>query len=140
MRAYSLFVVTRPSSDSAPHTKGVAGSGPKPPSERSGGRTSGWRLQTKEHCESSALLFGTMCSACAERDAHFVRDVSFGSDVRFAREDAEHITSLCTAGAIHHCALALHHCDEVATSLFTNSPKCDIIYFGKVVAQCKKTA
>ena len=29
----------------------------------------------------------------AERDAHFVRDVSFGSDVRFARE-AEHITSL----------------------------------------------
>ena len=31
----------------------------------------------------------------AERDAHFVRDVSFGSDVRFAREDAEHITSLC---------------------------------------------
>ena len=43
-------------------------------------------LQTKEHCESSALLFGTMCSAPAERDAHFVRDVSFGSDVRFARE------------------------------------------------------
>ena len=43
-------------------------------------------LQTKEHCESSALLFGTMCSACAERDAHFVRDVAFGSDVRFARE------------------------------------------------------
>ena len=45
-----------------------------------------WRLQTKEHCESSVLLFGTMCSACAERDAHFVRDVSFGNDVRFARE------------------------------------------------------
>jgi len=36
-----------------------------------------------------------MCSVCAERDVHFVRDVSFGSDVRFAREDAEHITSLC---------------------------------------------
>ena len=33
-----------------------------------------------------------MCSTCAERDAHFVRDVSFGSDERFAREDAEHIT------------------------------------------------
>ena len=56
------------------------------------------------------VLLGTMCSACAERNAHFVRDVSFGSDVRFAREDAEHITSLCTKGAIHHCALALHHC------------------------------
>ena len=53
--------------------------------------------QTKEHCESGALLFGTMCSAPAERDAHFVRDVSFGNDVRFAREDAEHITSLCAS-------------------------------------------
>jgi len=40
-------------------------------------------------------LFGTMCSAPAERDVHFVRDVSFGNDVRFAREDAEDITSLC---------------------------------------------
>ena len=56
------------------------------------------------------LLFGTMCSACAERDVHFVRDVSFGSDVRFAREEAEHITSLCDKGAIHHY-------DEAITSL-----------------------
>jgi len=68
-----------------------------------------------------------MCSAPAERDAHFVRDVSFGSDVRFAREDAEHITSLCTAGAIHHCALALHHYGEAITSLFTSVPKCAIM-------------
>ena len=65
-------------------------------------------------------MFGTMCSACAERDVHFVRDVSFGSDVRFAREDAEHITSLCDEGAIHHCALALHRFGEADTSLFTN--------------------
>ena len=36
-----------------------------------------------------------MCSAPAERDAHFVRDVAFGSDVHVAREEAEHITSLC---------------------------------------------
>ena len=77
------------------------------------------RLQTKEHCESSALLFGTMCSACAERDVHFVRDVAFGSDVRFAREK-EHITSLCAKGAIHHCVSALHHYGEAITSLFTN--------------------
>ena len=47
-----------------------------------------------------------MCSAGAERDVPFGRDVCFASDVRFARV-AEHITSLCTAGAIHHCALAL---------------------------------
>ena len=33
------------------------------------------------------------CVPQAERDVHFVRDVAFGSDVRFAREDAEHITS-----------------------------------------------
>ena len=51
------------------------------------------------------FVFGTMCSACAERDVHFVRDVCFASDVRFAREDAEHITSLCDEGAIHHCAM-----------------------------------
>ena len=41
------------------------------------------------------VFFATMCSACAERDVHFVRDVCFASDVRFARKDAEHITSLC---------------------------------------------
>ena len=51
-----------------------------------------------------------MCSAGAERDARFVRDVSFGSDVRFAREDTEHITSHCDEGAIHHYG-------EVITSL-----------------------
>ena len=55
----------------------------------------------------SAFVFGTMCSTCAERDVHFVRDVAFGSDVRFAREDAEHITSLCAAGAIHHYGEAI---------------------------------
>ena len=58
-----------------------------------------------------------MCSAPAERDAHFVRDVAFGSDVRFAREDAEHVTSLCDEGAIHHCASALHHFSIADTSL-----------------------
>ena len=68
-----------------------------------------------------------MCSAYAERDVHFVRDVSFGSDVRFAREDAEHITSLCDEGAIHHCASALHHYGEAITSLFTNSQNYDVI-------------
>ena len=68
---------------------------------------SGWCLQNKKHFLRSAFCFGTMCSACAECDAYFVRDVSFGSDVRFAREDAEHITSLCTAGATHHYGEAM---------------------------------
>ena len=67
------------------------------------------------------------CVPQAERDVPFGRDVCFASDVRFAREDAEHITSLCAEGAIHHCALALHHYGEAITSLFTNSPKCAII-------------
>ena len=48
-----------------------------------------------------------MCSTPAERDAHFGRDVCFASDVRFAREDAEHITSLCAKGAIHHYGEAI---------------------------------
>ena len=61
-----------------------------------------------------------MCSAYAERDAHFVRDVSFGSDVRFAREDAEHITSLCDEGAKHHYGEAITSLRHAATSLFTN--------------------
>ncbi len=43
-----------------------------------------------------------MCSAYAERDAHFVRDVALGSYVRLARETAERITSLCAVGAILH--------------------------------------
>ena len=47
-----------------------------------------------------------MCSACAERDVPFGRDVCFASDVRFARV-AEHITSLCAKGAIHHYGEAI---------------------------------
>ena len=45
-----------------------------------------------------------MCSACAERDVPFGRDVDFVSDVRFAREKSgtHHIT--LRLGAIHHCA------------------------------------
>ena len=62
----------------------------------------------KQSIWTAFFVFGTMCSAYAERDAHFVRDVAFGSDVRFAREYAEHITSLCAIGAIHHCAIAQH--------------------------------
>ena len=85
------------------------------------------RAKTKSTSYEVLFCFGTMCSACAERDAHFVRDVSFGSDVRFAREDAEHITSLCDEGAIHHCASALYHYGKAITSLFTNSPKSAII-------------
>ena len=49
---------------------------------------------------------------------HFVRDVAFGSDVRFAREDAEHITSLCAKGAIHHYGKAITSLRVAATSLF----------------------
>ena len=48
-----------------------------------------------------------MCSACAERDVPLGRDVCFASDVRFAREGAEHITSLCAQGAIHHYGEAI---------------------------------
>jgi len=85
----------------------------------------------------SAFVFGTMCSACTERDAHFVRDVSFGSDVRFARKDAEHITSLCTAGAIHHCASALHHYGEAIcyTPITLNPFR---IHKSEISASCRK--
>ena len=51
---------------------------------------------SKQKSTARAVLFCLeRCVPQAERDAHFVRDVSFGNDVRFAREDAEHITSLC---------------------------------------------
>ena len=60
------------------------------------------------------LLFLERCVPQAERDVPLGRDVAFGSDVRFAREEAEHITSLCAKGAIHHCGVA-------DTSLFTNA-------------------
>ena len=64
-------------------------------------------LQKQKHFARSAFVFGTMCSACAERDVPFGRDVCFASDVRFAREGAEHITSLCAQGAIHHYGEAI---------------------------------
>ena len=58
----------------------------------------------------------------------FGRDVSFGSDVRFAREDAEHITSLCDEVAIHHYGEAITSLRLAATSLFTNDQNYAIIY------------
>ena len=85
------------------------------------------RAKTKSTSYEVLFCFGTMCSACAERDAHFVRDVSFGSDVRFAREDAEHITSLCAEGAIHHYGEAITSLRLAATSLFTNDQNYAII-------------
>ena len=57
------------------------------------------RFLRQEHHPLWGGLFLTMCSACAERDVPFGRDVCFASDVRFAREDAEHITSLCDLGS-----------------------------------------
>ena len=61
----------------------------------------------KKAIRKSGWLFSTMCSACAERDVPLGRDVCFASDVRFAREGAEHITSLCAQGAIHHYGEAI---------------------------------
>ena len=47
----------------------------------------------------------------------------FASDVRFAREDAEHSTSLCDEGAIHHYGEAITSLRLAATLLFlTNRP------------------
>ena len=71
---------------------------------------------TKKHLRKQ-VLFATMCSARAERDAPFGRDVDFVSDVRFAREESgtHHIT--LRLGAIHHCASAQHQCGVAATSL-----------------------
>ena len=47
------------------------------------------------------------CVPQAERDAHCVRDASYGRDVRFAREK-EHITSLRVKQATSLCE-AYHH-------------------------------
>ena len=66
------------------------------------------RNQKRKRFQRTAFSFLERCVLWAERDAHFVRDVSLGSAVRFAREK-EHITSLCAIGAIHHFATALHH-------------------------------
>lgn len=56
---------------------------------------------TKTKAVHLDFVFGKMCSAYAERDAHFVRDVAFGRDVHFVREKGR-ITLLCAKGAIHH--------------------------------------
>ena len=48
------------------------------------------------------------------------RDVCFASDVRFAREEAEHITSLCDEVAIHHYGEDITSLRLAATSLITD--------------------
>ena len=53
------------------------------------------------------LVFFQRCVPQAERDVPLGRDVCFASDVRFAREEAEHITSLCDEVAIHHYGEAI---------------------------------
>ena len=84
--------------------------------------------QKQKHFVRSAFVFGTMCSAHAERDVPFGRDVSFGSDVRFAREDAEpHHITLRLKGAKHHYGEAITSLRLAATSLFTNNQICAII-------------
>ena len=45
-----------------------------------------------------------MCSAFAERDAHFVRDASFGREVRSAREQGTH-RIIARVSEHHHCAI-----------------------------------
>ena len=87
--------------------------------------------QSREKSSNPAVSFGlpfVWNDVFRKRNVMRTSCVMFASQVMCAsRVSKEHITSLCTAGAIHHCALALHHCDEVATSLFTNAPKCDTI-------------
>ncbi len=52
--------------------------------------------RAKQKSTARAVFFCLeRCVPQAERDVPFGRDVSFESDVRFVREDAEHITSLC---------------------------------------------
>ena len=85
------------------------------------------------------FVFGTMCSARAERDAHIVRDAAVGSDVRYAREK-EHITSLCAFAqyiTVHKHDIT---CPKGQISLFTNFKLCAIIwvkercYYGRIQA------
>ena len=64
-------------------------------------------------------MFWNDVSAPAKRDVPYGRDVCFANDVRFARV-AEHITSLCAKGAIHHYGEAITSLRLAATSLFTN--------------------
>ena len=79
-----------------PYKQRVTGSSPVVPTNKKE------RLSTKTN-----VLFLKRCVPQAERDAHFVRDVCFASNVRFAREYAEHITSLCAKGARHHYGEAI---------------------------------
>ena len=63
------------------------------------------------------------CVPHAERDARFVRDVSFGSDVRFAREESgtHHIT--LRLGAIHHYADRLTSLRRSRNFTYFSAPK-----------------
>ena len=52
--------------------------------------------------QGAAFLFGTMCSL-RERDAHCVRDASFGRDVRLRRVNWN-TSHHCERSEQHHCA------------------------------------
>ena len=62
------------------------------------------------------------CLPLRASDEAYGSDVFFASDVRFARV-AEHITSRCANGAIHHYGEAITSLRLAATSLLlTNRP------------------
>ena len=80
------------------------------------------------------LFFLERCVPQAERDVHFVRDVSFGSDVCFAREQGTHHITLRPTGAKHHYGEAitslrrkpmLH--SKLPPRVLKNTEKCAII-------------
>ena len=91
------------------------------------GSNPGGASKTKKHFVRSAFFVLERCLPLRASDVAFGSDVHFVSDVSPCGEVGKHYITL-RLGAIHHCALALHHCDEVATSLFTSAPKCAIIY------------
>ena len=70
----------------------------------------------KKTIHSDGFLFGTMCSL-RERDAHCVRDASFGRDVRLRRV-SRNTSHHCERSEQHHCAEHNITCPRGQASLY----------------------
>ena len=93
-------------------------------------------LSTRSKQKSTALAVLFCLERCvpqAERDVHFVRDVSFGSDVRFAREQGTHHITLrqrrnTSLWRSHNITAAYpQHHSKLPPQLLQNTENCAII-------------
>ena len=88
------------------------------------------RNQKEKPSSRMVFLFGTMCSL-RERDAHYVRDASFGREVRLWRVSWNTSHHCERKRATSLCRKAQHHGGKAAASLNESLPQAFSCYFSR---------